>query len=58
MKRLRLAGRLALALLRELADEGAYLRCLKRRGMKASPEEWRRFTEERYRAQSVRPKCC
>jgi hypothetical protein len=58
MNRLRLLGRFALALLRELADEGAYQRRLALRGLKASPEEWRRFSEERYRARFARAKCC
>jgi hypothetical protein len=43
---------------RELADEGTYQRRLKFHGRKASPEEWRRFSEERYRARFTRAKCC
>jgi hypothetical protein len=58
MSRLGRLGRLALALLRELADESAYQRRLKLHGLKGSPEEWRRFTEERYRSRSTQPKCC
>jgi hypothetical protein len=58
MSRLRRLGRFALALLRELADESAYQRRLKLHGRKGSPEEWRRFSEERYRARFTRPKCC
>ena len=58
MRRLRRLGRFALALLRELADESAYQRRLKLHGRKASPEEWRRFSEERYRGRFGRPKCC
>ena len=58
MSRLRRLGRFALALLRELADEGAYQRRLKLHGRKGSREEWRRFSEERYRARFGRPKCC
>ena len=58
MRRLRRLGRFALALLRELADESAYQRRLKLHGRQASPEEWRRFSEERYRARFGRPKCC
>ena len=57
MSRLRRLGRFALAL-RELADESAYQRRLKFHGRKSSPEEWRRFSEERYRARFTRPKCC
>ena len=58
MNRLRRAGKLAWALLRELADEGAYQRHLEARGRPDSPEEWRRFTAERYRDLAARPKCC
>ncbi len=53
----RFAG-LILALLRELADESAYRRHLQRHGRAGSPEEWRRFCDERLRARFTRPKCC
>ena len=52
------AAKLLLALLRELADERAYQRHLAAHGRTASPEEWRRFSEERLRARFARPKCC
>ncbi len=58
MTRLRSLGRLVLALLRELADESAYARHLAAHGRAHSGEEWRRFSEERWRARAVRPKCC
>ncbi|MBZ5585173.1 MAG: hypothetical protein LAQ30_23790 [Acidobacteriia bacterium] len=58
MSRLRELGRLVLALLRELADESAYERHLKAHGRARSPEEWRRFSEERLRARFTQPKCC
>jgi hypothetical protein len=58
MNRLRRLGKLAWALLRELADENAYQRRLETTGRPASPEEWRDFTDERYRDLSTRPKCC
>ena len=51
-------GRLVLALLRELADENAYQRHLEAHGRPASPEEWRRFMDERLRAKYARAKCC
>jgi len=51
-------GELALACLRELADENAYRRYLERHGREHSGEEWRRFSEERLRAKYVRAKCC
>ncbi len=52
------AGRLLLALLRELADESAYRRHLAAHGVPHSAEEWRRFSEERLRAKYARAKCC
>lgn len=51
-------GELALALLRELADENAYRRHLEAHGREHSGEEWRRFSEERLRAKYMRAKCC
>jgi hypothetical protein len=47
-----------LALLREIADEGAYRRHLTALGCAHSPEEWRRFSERRLLAKYARPKCC
>ena len=58
MKRVRRFGGLVLALLRELADENAYRRHLEAHGLAHSPEEWRRFSEERLRAKYARAKCC
>ena len=58
MSYLRNAGRLVMALLRELADENAYARHLRAHGREHSPEEWRRFCEERLRAKYMRAKCC
>ena len=58
MKRLRQAGRLLAGLLRELADESAYHRHLQRSGRSHSPEEWRRFSDQRLRAKFARAKCC
>jgi hypothetical protein len=49
---------LVLALLRELADENAYARHLAAHGRAPSGKEWRRFSEERWRARAVDPKCC
>jgi hypothetical protein len=51
-------GRLILELLRELADENAYARHLSKHGRTASPEEWRKFSDERMRAKYMRAKCC
>ncbi len=53
----RIAG-LALSLLREIADENAYARHLEAHDRQPSPEEWRRFWEERLREKYARAKCC
>jgi hypothetical protein len=50
--------RFLLALLREIADEGAYGRHLSALGREHSREEWRRFSERRLLAKYARPKCC
>jgi hypothetical protein len=52
------AGRLILALLREIGDENAYKRHLETHGREHSGEEWRRFSEERMAAKYARAKCC
>jgi len=58
MRRLRRLAGLALALLREIADENAYRRHLEAHGREHSGAEWRRFSEERLRAKYARAKCC
>ena len=50
--------RLVMQLLRELSDENAYQRHLAAHGVEASPEEWRRFSDERMRGKYARAKCC
>jgi hypothetical protein len=55
---MRRIGRLLMALLRELADENAYRRHLEVHGVAASPEEWRRFSDERMKGKYARAKCC
>ena len=45
-------------ILRELADENAYSRHLAAHGRAHSPEEWKRFSDERLRAKYSRAKCC
>ena len=47
-----------LALLRELADESAYARHLAWHGRPHSPDEWRRFSEERLRLKYRNGRCC
>ncbi|HYW46380.1 MAG TPA: hypothetical protein VE959_26165 [Bryobacteraceae bacterium] len=55
---MRRLAKLAVALLRELADENAYRRHLAARGRPHSAVEWRRFSDERLRAKYARAKCC
>jgi hypothetical protein len=43
-------------LLRELSDEAAYGRHLQ--GRPASPAEWRKFADARYRRKYQNAKCC
>ena len=50
--------RLLHALLREIGDENAYARHLACHNRAHSPEEWRRFSDERMRAKYARAKCC
>jgi len=45
-------------LLNELSDQNAYARHLSACGCQHSAAEWRRFTDERFRAKYQRPKCC
>ena len=58
MSVLRKAGRLVMALLRELSDENAYQRHLRAHGSVHSRAEWQRFSQERFRAKYSRAKCC
>ena len=45
-------------LISELSDQNAYSRYLRVRGVRHSPEEWRRFSDARLGAKYSRPKCC
>ena len=58
MKKLKEAGALLVALLRELADESAYRRHLAAHGRAHSAAEWRRFSDERLRARYRGARCC
>ena len=49
---------LALRILRELADEGAYERHLAVENAAHSGVEWRKFHQHRLRDRYARPKCC
>lgn len=51
-------GRGVLAMLREIGDENAYRRHLETHGLAHSPQEWRRFSDERMRHKYARAKCC
>lgn len=58
MRHVEQAWRFVIRLLRELADEEAYRRHLQHHGKTASPEEWRRFCQERLRWRYGNPRCC
>jgi hypothetical protein len=47
-----------LDLLREIGDQNAYARHLAAHNLEASGAEWRRFSDERFRAKYQRAKCC
>jgi hypothetical protein len=47
-----------LAILREIGDQNAYARHLQAHGTAHSGEQWRRFSDERFRAKYQRAKCC
>lgn len=50
--------RLLLSLLKEIGDENAYARHLDAHGLQHSADEYRRFSEQRFRAKYARAKCC
>jgi hypothetical protein len=58
MSALNRLARFVLSLLKELGDENAYARHLAAHGRTHSPDEWRRFSEERLRAKFARGRCC
>jgi hypothetical protein len=58
MKRLLRTGRIALAVLREIFDEAAYVRFLGRTKMVSSPHAYAAFRQELEEAKARRPKCC
>jgi hypothetical protein len=45
-------------LLREIGDENAYARHLSAHGVVHSAAEWRKFSDERFRAKYQKAKCC
>jgi hypothetical protein len=58
MRTLRRARRIIVGILRELADQNAYKRHLAHCGAAHSPEEWKRFTEHRFRMKYSQGRCC
>ena len=58
MKSLLNAGRILLAALREIFDEGSYSRFLWREGMDSSPQAYSAFWREREAGHARRPRCC
>ncbi|HXW99758.1 MAG TPA: hypothetical protein VEJ00_00975 [Candidatus Acidoferrales bacterium] len=58
MNRLIQAVRIVLAALREIFDEAAYTRFLRRRQMQSSRRAYAEFWREREAAQARRPRCC
>ncbi len=55
---IRVSAATALAMLREIFDEAAYARFLRRAGMTASSESYAAFRREFEEAKVRRPKCC
>jgi hypothetical protein len=58
MKRLFATARILLATLREIFDESAYTRFLRRTNMDSSPQAYAAFWRERETSQKPRPRCC
>ena len=58
MNRFVKGARILLATLREIFDEAAYARFLKRAQMASSPKAYASFRAEFEEAKTRRPKCC
>jgi hypothetical protein len=58
MNRFWKAGRILLATLREIFDENAYERFLRRTQMASSPKAYGAFRRELEEAKTRRPRCC
>ena len=58
MTRIVNAARILLAALREIFDEAAFARFLRRARVESSPAAYAAFWRERESGQAVRPKCC
>ena len=46
------------AVIRQISDENAYDRYLRRTGRVHSREEWRRFSDDHFARKYARAKCC
>jgi cobyric acid synthase len=55
---IRHAGRVLMTILREIFDEAAYARFLRRTQRVSSAQAYEEFTRERESAQNRRPRCC
>jgi hypothetical protein len=58
MKRIRSSWRILVAMLREIFDEAAYARFLRREGKLSSSESYASFRREFDEEKLRRPKCC
>lgn len=58
MNHFRQTARIVLETLREIFDESAYARFLRRTEAASSPEAYADFCREREAVQSRRPRCC
>jgi len=58
MSRLKRAAQIIVAMLREIFDESAYERFLKRAKLQPSMESYSAFSREREAARNHCPKCC
>jgi hypothetical protein len=58
ISRLKKVAEGVLELLREIGDENAYARHLSAHAVAHSPAEWRKFSDERFRAKYQKAKCC
>jgi hypothetical protein len=58
MSRILKAAKIAMAMLREIFDEAAYERFLRRTQMASSAKSYAAFRQEFEEAKTRRPKCC
>ena len=50
--------RVLTGIVREISDQAPYQRYLRTHACQHSPEEWRKFCDDRSRQKFQRPKCC